>query len=193
MKRIFTFGFFMVLLGFAHLMHAQNNRTLERFDGNSYHKVEVAPGMSVKSIDENSYVTHGKIQNQPSEKGNNWKLKINFVGNETHPCYIAIGNGLPEEDENYYFDLVNLYYPETSYEVTLPEGLYDILINGGRSDDKFACISFEQALIDKDTELTANTDVDAIHKISTDPININNNTIGPLTQTEDGYYDATLH
>ena len=148
--------------------YSQDNRRVEFFDGKNYRKVEVSEGLQVKKTGENSYVTYKEIKNQPSRDKNNYQLKIIIEG-DFKTLVIANGDG--------FLDLVGWYDIEDNiFETTLPEGYYDIVLNGTIPDEEFyipAFLCFEQILIDKDIELVANFD-DAVHKISFAPVDVNN-------------------
>ena len=158
----------------------QYNRKIEHFDGNgSWHQsIVTSPGLQVTDIkrtNENikSYVNHKEIKNQPSNTKNNFQFKLFLEGNWD---MLAIGNNSSGDD--YFYDLIYPWNmePGEPYEVTLPEGYYDILVSGGRIIDGDFCpahIFFEQVHIDKDTEMTANME-DAIRKITASPVDINN-------------------
>ena len=169
--------------------YLQKSRNLEFFDENNYQKIEVSEGLHVQKINEkrsgeSSHVIYKEIKNQPSPTKNNYHFKLTIEGNWMS---LIIGNGDDFADMTSWNQLGG-----NIYETMLPEGYYDFVISGSVSylpDSAIpAYISYDQILIDGDTEITVNMN-EAVHKVSFNLVDVNNN---PIDVLGDGVRYATF-
>ena len=166
----------LILLG-ALSLPAQINPETDYLFGKKEPNMKAPNGFQVSTRESPSgattYLVHKEIQNQPSKTKKNYHLKINIEGMWDQ---LSIGNG----DD--FFDLFVGYVDgQTSYETDLPEGLYDIVIEGSTDVGSHpnhihapVFYFFEQVDILTDTVLTAI--MSDVHKIDVIPVDTNNNT-----------------
>jgi hypothetical protein len=186
MKKNLYIGLVIVLVCIVNFVYAQNNHKTLHFDNKKRQTIETSSELQISEIYENAgeakFVIHKEIQNQPSETKANYQFKLNFEGS----CWaLVMGNG-----ENFYeMKYLSQSGNDPPYEAILPEGVYDITVGGTTSDNKPAFIVFEQILIDKNTELTADM-ANAIHKIDFKAVDAAGNSLHnmSLNDTEITFY-----
>ena len=184
MNRLFHISFLCALLCFAYSVSSQSSYKAFNADNTKYQSIESSEGLQISKIDGmagmDNFVVYKEIKNLPSTTKDNHKFTLHLEGEWYE---LVIGNG-----DDFFDRAKQSILEDNPYEISLPEGSYDIVILGASTDDNWAFVCYDQILIDKDTEITAKME-DAIHKIDIAPVDANNNLLNDfLIDTQIEYY-----
>jgi len=174
MKKFFYIGW-IAFICFGQVGYSQNSRIIETVEGKWVRRAEIPEGMTVEKIDEHSYFVHNEIEteNLPPDTRADHNLTIYLEG-EWQQLYL-FGKGISEMI--WFFEV-----PNNVYEVSLPEGYYDIMIYGVIPDGGYyvyqaGFLFYDQLLVDSDTELHTSMN-DAIHKVEFELMDADGNLFG---------------
>ena len=180
-KNIYT-SLLIVFLCFSGFINAQNSYKAFSSDSTQFQTIEVSEGLNIKEIAtgserEKCFALYPEINNHPSSTRNNHKFTLHIEG---HWTLGFLGNG-----EGFLDILVYDYLENSTYEAYLPEGYYDIVIEGFTTENYYypAFICLEQIFVDRDIEMTANM-ADAVYKIEIAPVDKNGNLLDNLNNCD---------
>ncbi|MDX9907825.1 MAG: T9SS type A sorting domain-containing protein [Mariniphaga sp.] len=177
MKKIYSFPivFAIVVLISAPSIYAQKSCTLKTGNG-SFENYTVSEGFNVMQFDENTVITYKEHSTQ------------SFEGKETHLMTVA-----PEGNWEMMIiadggDFFEMAFGEP-YEGEVPEGYYDIIIEGSNDNGDRCYLLYDQLHVISDTTFTPSTD-EAVNLLSVEAYDMNGNEVSTLAPFKN--FQATL-